>query len=156
MTSVNRNPLDLNPTKTRPETRKQILQEIANELASKNERWKFLFSFAQTRGTEAWIVVSFIYEFESGTSLSQNSFALARAAKLLATTEKWGVDERLVTKKDLVNWNRLAILAMIEAEKQGESNEEKIERGYKAIELINALFPEFLISDKKSFPFPRW
>lgn len=138
------------------EAQKRSWQIRSWELASRSKRWKIFLEFAKTKGIEAWEVIGLVYDSKAGTDLSEERFIFARAAKLLATTEGPNVNESLVTKKDLVNWNRQAILAMIEAEKQKGKDNQKIETGYQTIELINMLFPEFLIQDKKTSPFPKW
>lgn len=127
--------------------RKELLKMIALELASKSKRWKYLFDLASLEDVEDWQMVSFTYEYEAGIHLSQPSFVLARVAKLVATTEEWQIDETLTTKKDLVQWNRHAILAKIEVEKQKGLNVdlENIERGLKALQIINTLYPEYLL-----------
>ena len=129
-----------------PGTRREILEMMARQLAAKSVRWKYLFNFALTDNVKAWEIVSFTYEKESGSHISQESFVYSRIAKLVATTEEWKVDESLTTKKDVVSWNRQAILAMIEAEKLGRFDLDKIERGLKAIEIINLLYPEYLLT----------
>ncbi len=142
--------------KTNIKTRKKILNALANEFAQTNPKWRFLFEYSKTKGLEAWEVVSLIFLPNTGISLSEKHFEISRIAKLLATTEKEKVDESLVTKADLVNWNRFAISALIEAEKQRGNDKEKIQIGYKTIELINILFPGILIDSPKSSPFPKW
>jgi len=122
---------------------------------TRSKRWKILFELAAAEGITELTIISFIENHKAGTDLSQELFPFQRAAKLLATTEKGEVDETKSTKADLVSWNRQAILAMIEVAKK-EGDTQKIERGYKAIEIINILFPEFLIESPKSSPFPRW
>lgn len=134
-----------NQRKTKIGTQKQILEAMAKELAAKSTRWRYFLNFAQLEGIDSWKIVSFLHQFDSGRRLSQDTFVYARVAKVVATTEEWKVDETLATKRDVVNWNRQAIMAMIEAEKQGGFDLDKIERGLKAIEIINLLYLEFLL-----------
>jgi len=126
-------------------SQRRILETVAEELAAKSDRWRYLFSLARLDGVENWNVVLLLRQFDEGKHISQEKFVYARLAKLVATTEEWKISENLITKKDVVSWNRQAILAMVEAEKNGELNLAKIERGYKAIEIINILYPEFLL-----------
>ena len=127
-------------------SKKQILKNIADEYADISNRWKYFFDLAEMEsGIKSWEIVSMLHMAKSGKHISEKDFTYARVAKLVATTEKWKVNESLRTKKDVVNWNRQAIMAMIEAEKLGKIDVDKIERGYKAIEIINILYPEFLL-----------
>lgn len=125
-------------------TRKLILKLLADELSTKSTRWKSLFEIARLDGTDSWRVVELLYQQDSGTNLDQINFSLARAAKLLAVTESIEVSNSLTTKNDLVNWNRQAVLAMIESVKQQGFDRDKITRGHTALEIINRLFPDYL------------
>jgi hypothetical protein len=128
-------------------SRVTILKLIAQQLSSKSKKWESLFSNAQIDGINDWQIVELLNLKQAGTSLNEQYFCFARVAKLLAVTEEWNVNETLTTKQDLVNWNRHAILAMIEVVKQGEFEKDKLTRAYAAIELINKLFPEYFFED---------
>lgn len=143
----NQNSISLNQKYYDIETRIALLEAKARELSSKSKRWKYLFDLATLENIESWKIVSFTYDHQGGVDLSQVSFAFERLAKLVATTEEWCVNEALVTKKDLVSWNRHAIMAKIEAEKQKgiDIDLANVERGLKALEIINTLYPEYLL-----------
>lgn len=128
------------------ETREKMFESIAYGLKSKSKRWEYLFTLASLEGVKDWKLVSMIYHPSTGTRIGQEDFTFARLAKLVSTTEEWKVNEDMITKHDLVSWNRQAILAMIEAEKQNSFDIDSITRGYKTIELINLLYPDYLLN----------
>lgn len=138
------------------QSRKKVFESIAKELAAKSKRWETFFELTKRKGVRSFKIIEYLFNLDAGSNLNQTTFPYARTAKVVATTEEWNVDQKLVTKKDLVNWNRQAILAMIEAVKKEDNNLEKIERGYEAIEILNVLFPEYKIESPKTSPFPKW
>ncbi|OGM10750.1 hypothetical protein A2Z22_02595 [Candidatus Woesebacteria bacterium RBG_16_34_12] len=123
---------------------KNKYQEEARKRAMQSERWKTFFNLALIEKIQPWETIAFIYDKKSGRDLSQKTFVYERIAKILAAIDHTDKVKSLHSTLDLINWNRKAILAMIEVSRK--HNEQKsIQRGEKALELINFLFPEFLL-----------
>ena len=125
---------------------KRRYQDEAKQKAAQSERWQTFFNLALMEKIEPWEIISFVYDKGSGIDLLQKTFYFARVAKILAAIDNTDQNKALHTTYDLINWNRRAIGAMIEVARQ-HKEEKSIKRGEKALEIINILFPEFLLEE---------
>jgi hypothetical protein len=123
---------------------KHKFADEARYRASQSQKWQMLFSLANEAEIESWQVVSFLYDTKAGTGLYRKHFVYERIAKLLASTEAKGLDVTMHTTLDLVNWNRKAIMAMLEAAK-AHHEKVSVSRAEKALEILSLIFPEYIL-----------